>query len=72
MGKELKALTSEQQAVWDQYWNGFIDFPTFQATYPGGGVPDGVGRIAPNIGCLTKRQTEHVERTAAEIVARRR
>jgi hypothetical protein len=67
-----ESMTPEQEAVWNQYWSGLIDFPTFQATYPGGGVPDGIGRIAPNIGCLTKQQTELIERTAAEIIARRR
>jgi hypothetical protein len=66
-----ESMTPEQEAVWNQYWSGLIDFPTFQATYPRGGVPDGVGQLGHGLERpWTKERTEFMEQLTKEIVGR--
>lgn len=65
----MNTMTAEQKSVWESYRQGRIDFRTLQATYPGGGIPDSVGRLGHGLERpWTKQQTEFMEKLSKKVV----
>lgn len=66
-------MTHNEEKLWSLFCSGQLPFFAFQEKYlelTGEAVPDSVGRLGTNMGPITKRRHEYLQKMGREAVAR--